>query len=52
MSVLVNDGRIEFPLAAYVTSFGVFVVFSVPFVGLNKASVKSDRESNAEYRNN
>lgn len=29
--------------AILVTSFGVFEVFSVPFVGLNKASVKSAR---------
>lgn len=28
----------------FVTSFGVFEVFSEPFVGLNKASVKSERQ--------
>lgn len=30
----------------FITSFGVLVVLSVPFVGLNKASVKSEVESN------
>ena len=30
-----------------VTSFGGFVVFSVPFVGLNKASVKSEVDAKA-----
>lgn len=36
MPILKDDG--------VVTSFGVFEVFSEPFVGLNKASVKSERQ--------
>lgn len=38
----------------FVTSFGVFEVFSEPFVGLNKASVKSERQTTvtSQYNNN
>lgn len=42
MSIREDKGRINFLKSDFVTSFGVFEVFSEPFVGLNKASVKSE----------
>lgn len=44
-------------LQLFFTAFGVLVVFSVPFVGLNRASVKSEGESHTHnhmsvYNNN